>query len=88
LARSQPADHTLQNLLYALTTKLELCSKLPIFEYEASSEGHEACARAFEELAATERTTFDTLLQTLHRHLDATAAAAAESPTRQPRRRR
>ena len=62
LRRAQPADASLQNLLGILTAKLELCARLPIFEYEAASEGHESCATAFRELADQERRSFDELL--------------------------
>jgi hypothetical protein len=72
LARVHPADRTLQNLLGTLSAKLELCSRLPIFEYEASTEGHTACANAFQELAAVERQSFADLLVCLRLHLDAT----------------
>jgi hypothetical protein len=72
LARVHPADRTLQNLLGTLSAKLELCSRLPIFEYEASSEGHTVCATAFQDLAAIERQSFNDLLLCLRQHLDAT----------------
>lgn len=78
LSRAQPADRTLQNLLGALTAKLDLCSRLPIFEYEAATEGHESSAAAFHELAALERQSFNELLACLRRHLEETAADAAQ----------
>jgi hypothetical protein len=68
-----PADHTLQNLLGLLNAKLELCSKLPIYEYEAASQGHVHCVAAFQRLADHERSSFDEILATLRIHLDATA---------------
>jgi hypothetical protein len=85
LARVHPADRTLQNLLGTLSAKLELCSRLPIFEYEASSEGHTVCATAFQDLAALERQSFNELLLCLRQHLDATVPdprASATTPTR------
>jgi hypothetical protein len=83
LARVHPADRTLQNLLGTLSAKLELCSRLPIFEYEANSEGHNACAAAFQDLAANERQTFNDLLVCLRNHLDATVPAGnTEGPCR------
>jgi hypothetical protein len=74
LRATMPADHTLQNLLGLLNAKLELCSKLPIYEYEAASAGHDHCVAAFQRLADRERASFDEILATLRVHLDATAA--------------
>jgi hypothetical protein len=84
LARVQPADRTLQNLLGTLSAKLEMCSRLPVYEYEATSEGHEASAVAFHELAEFERRSFNNLLSCLRVHLDeaALAAEAAENGAR------
>ena len=89
LRGAQPADATLQNLLGVLNAKLELCSRLPIYEYEAGNEGHEECAAAFRALAEVERQSFNELLGVLRRHLDAEAKAPARgdepgggSPTR------
>jgi len=79
LTRVQPADRTLQNLLGTLSAKLEICSRLPVYEYEAASEGHEASAVAFHELAELERRSFYDLLACLRVHLDETAALAPEA---------
>jgi hypothetical protein len=84
LARTHPADRTLQNLLGALGAKLEMCSRLPVYEYEAASDGHEACAVAFHELAEMERRSFNNLLTCLRVHLDA-AERAADRPRRDHR---
>jgi hypothetical protein len=73
LRATMPADHTLQNLLGLLNAKLDLCSKLPIYEYEAASQGHRHCVAAFQRLAEYERSSFDEILATLRVHLDATA---------------
>jgi AcrR family transcriptional regulator len=70
LRGAQPADATLQNLLSVLKAKLELCSRLPIFEYEAQNEGHATAAAAFRALAEVERRSFDELLECLRKHLD------------------
>ena len=43
---------TLQNLLSALSAKIDACSRLKVFEYEAGSEGHVQCAAAFRSLAS------------------------------------
>jgi hypothetical protein len=84
LARTHPADRTLQNLLGALTAKLEMCSRLPVYEYEAASEGHDASAVAFHELAEMERRSFRNLLTCLRVHLDE-AERAAGRPRRDAR---
>ena len=74
LRRAQPGDPTLQNLLGVLSTKLELCARLPVFEYEAGSQGHEHCVRAFRRLAELERQSFNEILACLRRHIDDTGA--------------
>jgi len=78
LAAAHPADRTLENLLRTLTAKLDLCARLPVFEYEADSEGHAASADAFQQLARSERHTFDDLLRCLRRHLDEPGTIGAE----------
>jgi hypothetical protein len=76
LRREQPGDPTLQNLLALLSQKLELCARLPILEYEAKSQGHETCVRAFRRLAEVERESFNEMLVCLRRHLDETSATS------------
>lgn len=76
LTAALPADRTLQNLLGLMSSKLELCSRLPIFEYEAANEGHEACATAFREMAEDERRSFTDLVRCLRRHLEETGIGA------------
>jgi hypothetical protein len=85
LRRSQPGDSTLQNLLLVMSAKLELCGRLPIYEYEAGVEGHRACAAAFHELADIERKSFDALVVCLRGHLERTgqrrhAPASTQGP--------
>ena len=75
LRRAQPADATLQNLLRLLSTKLELCARLPVFEYEAGNDGHARCAAAFRDLADVERQSFNELLVCLRDHLDESLGA-------------
>ena len=65
-------DTTLQNLLATATTKLELCGRLALLEYEAHMEKHETAAAAFRELAIAERATCKELLRHLHRYLEET----------------
>ena len=79
LARVHPADRTLQNLLGTLSAKLEMCSRLPVYEYEASSEGYNAAALAFHELAEQEQRSFTNLLSCLRVHLDESERAVERS---------
>lgn len=72
LRRAHPADATLQNLLAALGSKLEFCTRLPVYEYEASTEGYKDCARAFEVLAHAERAHVTELMKLLRSHVDQT----------------
>jgi rubrerythrin len=80
LRRAHPADATLQNLLAVLGIKLDLSARLPVFEYEAATEGHEDCASAFEVLAHAERAHVNELLKLLRGHLDRSLARAAAQP--------
>lgn len=77
LRRAHPADATLQNLLTVLGSKLDLSARLPVFEYEAASEGHEDCAHAFDVLARAERANVNELLKILRAHVDRSLQRAA-----------
>jgi hypothetical protein len=79
LARAHPADRTLQNLLGILSAKLDLCGRLPIYEYEAASEGFLHCAATFNALAAAERRSFDEVARCLRDHLATVAEQRAEA---------
>jgi hypothetical protein len=70
LRRAQPTDATLRNLLGVLSAKLELCASLPVYEWEAGSEGHDDCAAAFRLLAEAERQSCNDVLNQLRVHLD------------------
>ncbi len=70
LRRGQPADATLKNLLQVLSAKLELCASLPVYEWEAGSEGYEECAAAFRDLADAERRSCNRVIDRLREHLD------------------
>ena len=70
LRSAAPADSTFDNLLTLLRAELDLCAQLPLFEYEAVSEGHDECAGELKALAERERTNCARLLSTLRRHLD------------------
>jgi hypothetical protein len=75
--RARPADATLQNLLATLSAKLDLCGRLPIYEYEADREGHSATAARFHGLLEAERRSFEELVLCLRLHLEATTATPA-----------
>jgi hypothetical protein len=79
LRTAHAAGATLQNLLSALSAKIDACSRLKVFEYEAGSEGHAQCAAAFRTLAETERQSFHILLACLRQHLDEVSPVAAET---------
>ena len=70
LRRAQPADATLKNLLGVLTAKLELCASLPVFEWEAATEGYEECAAVFRRLAESERSSCTDVIDRLREHLE------------------
>ena len=74
LRRAQPTDATLRNLLGVLSAKLELCASLPVYEWEAGSEGHKECALAFRNLAEAERRSCNDVLNRLREHLEHRAA--------------
>jgi hypothetical protein len=70
LRRAQPADATLKNLLGVLSAKLDLCASLPVFEWEAGTEGCEDCAAVFRRLAETERRSCTDVIDHLRQHLE------------------
>jgi hypothetical protein len=73
LRRMQPADATMKNLLALLTTKLELCAGLPVWEWEAGNEGHRERAAGFRALAADERRSCLDIMEWLREHLELNA---------------
>ena len=81
LQRAQPADATLRNLLGVLSAKLELCSRLPVFEWEADNEGYAGCAAAFHTLADAERRSCADVIETLRSLLEQRAAVAGTDAT-------
>jgi hypothetical protein len=84
LRRAHAADATLENLLNAVTGKIQSCARLAVFEYEAGTEGHDGLALAFRELGEIERESFKTLLAHLRRHLN---ELPAEPPRATPYKR-
>jgi hypothetical protein len=70
LRRAQPTDATLKNLLRVLNAKLELCASLPVFEWEAGSEGFDECAAAFRRMAEAERRSCTDVIDRLREHLE------------------
>jgi rubrerythrin len=79
LRSAHAAGATLQNLLSALSAKIDACSRLKVFEYEAGSEGHVRCAATFRSLAEAERQSLHTLLACLREHLDEVSPLPAET---------
>jgi hypothetical protein len=80
LRRAQADDPTLKNLLQILTAKLELCSRLPVFEWEAAREGDPNGATTFRRLAEEERQSCSYIIDYLHKHLDRRASLAVGGP--------
>jgi hypothetical protein len=70
LRSAQPCDTTLQNLLSVLTAKLDLSARLPVFEYEADSEGFPEVASFMSALASAERQSVEDIIRSLRAHLD------------------
>jgi hypothetical protein len=70
LRRSQTDDPTLKNLLAVLTAKLELCSRLPVCEWEAAHQNDAGCAATFRRLAEEERRSCTYVLDCLHQYLE------------------
>ena len=73
LRRAHPHDATLQNLLAVLTAKLDLSARLPVFEFEAESEGYSDTASFMSALASAERESLEDILACLRHHLDQTS---------------
>lgn len=73
LRRAHPADATLQNLLSILTAKLDLSTRLPVFEYEADSDGFAETASFLSALASAERESVQDVLASLRQHIDRTS---------------
>jgi len=81
LRRAQPTDETLKALLGTLSTKLELCARLPFLAYQADQEGFEDAAEAFRSLAVAERRTLADLFTSLRSHLDHAGERMGSEPT-------
>ncbi len=81
LRRAHPHDATLQNLLTILSAKLDLSTRLPVFEYEADSEGFADTASFLSALACAERESLQDVLASLREHLDRTAGRVTGEAT-------
>ena len=77
LRRAHPADATLQNLLTVLSAKLDLSTRLPVFEYEADNEGFADTASFLSALGSAERESLQDVLASLRQHIDRTAERLA-----------
>jgi hypothetical protein len=80
LRAAQPTDETLKGLLATLSTKLELCARLPFLAYQADQEGFRDAAAAFRALAISERRSLADLVASLRAHLDQTDVLAPSEP--------
>ena len=81
LGRLKPGSETLRALLGMLSTKLDLCARLPFLAYQADREGFEDAAATFREMALEERRSVADLLATLRFHLDETQEPASKERT-------
>jgi hypothetical protein len=79
LRSAQPCDTTLQNLLSILTAKLDLSARLPVFEYEADSEGFPEAASFMSALASAERESVQDVIRSLRMHLDRSSGRFSSS---------
>jgi hypothetical protein len=79
LRSAQPCDTTLQNLISILTAKLDLSARLPVFEYEADSEGFPEAASFMSALASAERESVQDVVRSLRLHLDSTSGRFSSS---------
>ena len=80
LKAAQPTDETLKGLLGTLSTKLELCGRLPFLAYQADQEGFGDAAAAFRALAVSERRSLADLVASLRTHLDQIDVLAPSEP--------
>lgn len=64
-----------------LSTKLDLCARLPFLAYQADREGFEDAAATFREMALDERRSLAELLATLRFHLDESQELASKEAT-------
>jgi len=85
LRSGYPADATLQNLLTVLSGQLQLCARLPVYEWEAATDSHEESAAAFRGLAVAEQAHIDDLLRALEHHLATVRRRAAQEQGAAPR---
>jgi hypothetical protein len=79
LRQAQPVDATLRNLLGVLDTKLELCARLPVYEWEAKHAGHDSCAQAFGNWADAEHRSCAEVLSCLREALSQQAGVPEAS---------
>jgi hypothetical protein len=81
LERLRPGSETLRALLGMLSTKLDLCSRLPFLAYQAEREGFGEAAATFREMALDERRSLEGLLSTLKAHLEVAQEPASKEQT-------
>jgi rubrerythrin len=69
LTGAVPADWTLQNLLRAVSARLEALEQYRVFEFQAVNDGYAECAAVFRKVAEDERRSLQTLIDCLRAHL-------------------
>jgi rubrerythrin len=80
LRQAYPIDSTLDNLISVLRAELDLCGRLPVFAYEATTEGHVECASVLQSLADAQRGHVEQVLAALQRHLARRSGLMEVSP--------
>ena len=76
----RPVDAAVENLLVALTAKLEMHSRLRVWAHEAARNGCAECVRTFKSVADSDRAQIDELLTALRHHFGtAKHATSADS---------
>jgi hypothetical protein len=81
LRSAHPHDATLQNLLAVVSIKLDLSTRLPVFEYEADNEGFPDTASFLSSLASAERDSLQDVLTSLRHHLERTSGRLSAGAT-------
>jgi hypothetical protein len=75
----RPIEPSIENLLVAITAKVELHSRLRVWAHEATRAGCPECVRLFKTLADSDRTQIDQLLAGLRHHLETPGGASSLS---------
>jgi rubrerythrin len=84
LAEATPADWTLQNLLRAVSGRLEALEQYRVFEFQAANDRYDECVAVFRDLAQDERRSLQTLVNCLRAHLERRSREGADQEVRRP----